>query len=415
MEMIFGIVVIAIGWFLFNMLVSAGTRTAGAAVKAAVGKGTFSENMDLAFKGMAPMEARFSNARFGENGDGPSYKAIEVKGLFSVTGTRQVAFVTSVFDATDGKWAPVLGAIEMFQEPETIAYQHLSEIGKVSSDQGFISWTRVGAVVPELLQPPYSGARKFIAVLRLVDLDKPSSILLGQRDKTDRSILWETSLEFVHTVTDKGYTEATEHRDQARALSIKIGMAVAMADGSLDDSEGEVLKGWIFRAISPFSDEKRERVKNLYNQAMSDAFELAKTGELSLSRLTGELNEIAEKSARYETIELCFDIMAADGVADAEEMRVIRVVAEALDLDFDEIEQMRDRKILGLDVSVASQGSVSELLGIEKDWDADQTKKHLRVEFQKWNNRLNTLSEGEERDNAQRMLDLIAEARKSIG
>ena len=33
--------------------------------------------------------------------------------------------------------------------------------------------------------------------------------------------------------------------------------------------------------------------------------------------------------------------MAADGVADAEEMNVIRSVAEALDLDADEIEKMR--------------------------------------------------------------------------
>ena len=43
----------------------------------------------------------------------------------------------------------------------------------------------------------------------------------------------------------------------------------------------------------------------------------------------------------------------------------------------------------------------------------DRTLKHLREQFYKWNNRLSALQEGEERRNAQRMLELIAEARKT--
>ena len=42
----------------------------------------------------------------------------------------------------------------------------------------------------------------------------------------------------------------------------------------------------------------------------------------------------------------------------------------------------------------------------------EKIKKYLAVEFAKWNNRLNTLVEGQERENAQKMLDLIAEGRK---
>jgi ABC-type proline/glycine betaine transport system substrate-binding protein len=128
--------------------------------------------------------------------------------------------------------------------------------------------------------------------------------------------------------------------------------------------------------------------------------------------LTEKLNEIAEKSTKYETVELCFDVMAADGVLHAEEMRVIRKVAEALDLDLDEIEKMQDQKIISIK---SHEGPLEETLGIEPDWGTERIKKHLRDEFQKWNNRLNTLPEGEERDNAQRMLDLISEARTKYG
>lgn len=415
MEAIGGMILIFIGWMVFRFILSAGAKTVGAATKAAVGKGTFSENMELSFKGMGNMELRFADGRLGENNDGPAFKAIEVKGLFPVNATRHVSFVTSVFDKTDGEFEPVLCPIEVFQEPGSVVYQHTSEIGQVTPDQGFVQWSRVGAVFPDLLEPPYGGHRKFVAVLRLVDDDDMPEINIGYCDTDEDGLIWQWTLEFDHYVSEKGYKEAAEHRAEAKALSVQIGMAVAMADGSLDDSEGIVLKEWISKAIAPFSDEKREQLKSLYNQSMTQAFDAAKNGELSLSALTEKLNDIAEKSVRYETIELCFDVMAADGVVEAEEMRVIRKVAEVLELDFDEIEKMRDQKIIGLDTNVSHQTSVEELLGIETDWDVERIKKHLRIEFQKWNNRLNALDEGDERDNAQRMLELVADARKKYG
>lgn len=411
MEAIIGIIAVVVGWGIFRWVLSAGFRTVGAAAKATVGKGSFSENMELAFKGMGPMEVQFNHTRLGEDGKGAIAKAIEVKGLFPVNTSRNVGFVTSVLDKTGENYEPVLSPIEMFQEPYSVVYQSSVEIGVVSPSQGFVGWTRVGVVLPEILTPPFAGKRNFVAVLRLVDLDDMPEIVNGYSDSDGSGLLWQRVLEFEYSVEGKGYKEAAEHRDRARALSVEIGMAVAMADGSLDDREGETLKNWIIKFISPFSDEKRDHLRELYNEAMKQAYSAAKSGNLSLSELTKELNDIAENSTKYDTIELCFDVMAADGVADAEELKVIRKVADALNLDFDEIEKMRDQKIIGLDTSVSNQASIEDILGIEPDWSQERIKRHLRTEFQKWNNRINTLSEGEERDNAQRMLDLIAEAR----
>ena len=148
---------------------------------------------------------------------------------------------------------------------------------------------------------------------------------------------------------------------------------------------------------------------------MKVAHAAAKDGDLSLSELTAELNEIADMSSKYETMELCFDVMAADGIADAEELKIIRKVADALELDFDEIEKMRDHKLVGLETNLGEQANIEDILGIEADWSEAQIKKHLLTEFTKWNNRLNALSEGDERNNAQQMLDLVAEARKKYG
>ena len=115
-----------------------------------------------------------------------------------------------------------------------------------------------------------------------------------------------------------------------------------MSDGSLDDSEGEILKNWIVREVSPYSDDKQKPLKKMFNDALKEGFAQAQSGNLSLSPLVERLSEIGEKKTKYDAIELCFDVMAADGVADPEEMAVIRKVADALDLDMDEIEKMRE-------------------------------------------------------------------------
>ena len=67
--------------------------------------------------------------------------------------------------------------------------------------------------------------------------------------------------------------------------------------------------------------------------------------------------------------------------------------------------------LVGMELSM-EQASIETILNIEPNWSNEKIKKQLAVEFAKWNNRLNTLAEGQERENAQKMLDLIAEGRK---
>ena len=304
------------------------------------------------------MEARIVDTTLGDFVNAP-VKAIEVKGRFPVNTIRHVAFVTSIFDETSGELEPVLSTIDMYQEPDSTVYQHTIKVGQaVSPEQGFGHWTQAGRIIPNILQPPVGGARRLFAILRLVDIDDMPVIKHGSHEPDDAGILWRAVLKFALTFVEKGYEEAAEHRDHARELSVRIGMAVAMADGTLDDSEGETLKEWILKTISPYADEKREHLNALYNGAMKDAHSLAKNGELRLGEITRELNEIAEQATKYETVELCFKVLAADGVVHPEELKVINEVAEALDLDFDQIEKMRDQTIVNLGAHIDSQASI---------------------------------------------------------
>jgi len=80
-----------------------------------------------------------------------------------------------------------------------------------------------------------------------------------------------------------------------------------------------------------------------------------------------------------------------------------------------EIESMREQVTLNLSSSLSGEEGLEALVGLDASWSNDQKKKHLRTEFQKWSNRINALSEGDEKANAQSMLDNIAILRKKYG
>ena len=73
---------------------------------------------------------------------------------------------------------------------------------------------------------------------------------------------------------------------------------------------------------------------------------------------------------------------------------------------------MKDQRLIKLDPSSSSNSGLEEILDINPEWGNEQINKHILTQYGKWNGRLNSLSEGIERENAQKMLDLIAEARR---
>jgi hypothetical protein len=222
-------------------------------------------------------------------------------------------------------------------------------------------------------------------------------------------------LPFEHAANVQGYREAAELRDKARLIAVQIAMTIAMWDGSLGDREGEALRQWIKKVLSGRSIESQDALKSDFNRAMKTAYQRIKDGDLSLSELTDRLNDIGDDAIKYEATELCFDVLASSAFQSSDKARVIDLVAKSLRLDAKEVERIRDIKIVGFLTELSRQVRIEDLLGISSQWSANEIKRHLRAEFQKWNNRINTLPEGDERENAQRMLDAISEARSKYG
>jgi hypothetical protein len=395
------------------LAIAYGAKAIRAAGRAALGKGTLADNLEVAFKGMGPLDVRLTEEPISNEPGAPKIRAIEVKGLAPVHRRRRVAFATSVLDATSEALEPVPSLLDAFQEPNTRAYQHLTEVGYMEPGMGLVGWVRVGVVLPQILEPPFGGTRKFAVVLRLIDLDSPPNITGGFAPDHD-GLIWLQRRDFAYAYEGKGYRELELQRDEARNICIQMGVFIAMIDRQLSTAEGEVLKGWIQKVLTTASGDRRELLRSKLNKSMKEGYASAKNGKLSLPALTYRLKEIDDKASKYEAIELCYDVLGANDKSDSEAARIIDLTARVLELDLSELERIRDLRLVG-SAKLEAGHDIEDLIGIDRAWDRERKKKHLRAEFQKWNNRITTLPEGPERENAQKMLDAVSEARRKYG
>lgn len=329
-------------------------------------------------------------------GDELPMMEIEGNGFFPIQQDMDVTFVTHVFDKTTGKKLPVHTLLQDFRRKNSQEFEFTREFGLLTPSHHTVDWVSLGAIPLGLIIPPYSGRRRLVASIHI-------------RSKSD---VWKDELEFVYEFKQKGYIEIVADRDKGRLLALQLGMVVAGSDGQYAKVEGQIIKGWILKQLDALPEKDRAEQKKIFNDTVKESFIKISEGSLSLSVITQELNRIDDLSLKYEAIDLCFKVLAADGKVNPSEMAIIKKVSDVLELNAEEVGKIKDRAILNLDMTNDATLDIEDLLGIQKNWDNTRKKRHLREQFQKWNNRLNILTAGSERDNAQRMLDATAEARK---
>ncbi len=360
----------------------------------------------------SPFEVRLEDVQVESKDRSIPAKEVQARGSFPFKEEKNAAAWISIMDEATGKAQPVLCVIEHFQENDSRAYFMKCEFGVVASHYTIPEWARIGIAFPEILRPPYGGQRDLTVMVRVVDLSDPPVVKRGFLRSGDSGVLWRRKLKFTHHFKEKGYQEVAKHRFEGQILTLKIAMAVALSDGSLHEQEGLLLKKWIKQSITPFSGEREADMKEKFNRTLQESYAEAKRGSLDLEALAGRLNDIGEIGSKYQALEFSADIMAADGVAHTGEIEALNNLAELLGLDMKRVAEILDTRLIELDPTVTGGANAETLVGIKSGWPEERIKKHLSTEFSKWNNRLNTLPEGKERDNAQRMLDLIAGVRK---
>jgi tellurite resistance protein len=406
-DKIFGGLMELVIFFLLWFFGGAIFKSVTAAGKSVVTGKPFNES----FSGFPAFGVRLVKDKISKTDSETDFMAIQMRGKIPVNRHGNLGFLVTMFDATDDGYKPIISYLEFLQEDDYQFYKSYTEFGDFEPGSGFTDWVRVAGFFPKMLQAPRSGKRDLKILLQIVDSENPPVTKYGFLLNKETSI-WSKELNYIYDFEEKGYEESAEHREEAQTIAVKIGVAVALADGSLDDSEGHVIREWIKRAISGYSDERKEQLKDIYNKAFKSAYSAHNSGKLSMSDLSSRLNKIGEKKIKFDAIDLAYQVMSADGVADPEELKLIRILGDSLELDLDEVEQIRSSHMINLQDAFSEDDSLQQLLGIGPSWDKDRIKRHLASEFQKWNGRYNSLPEGAERESAQNMLNSIGKARK---
>jgi uncharacterized tellurite resistance protein B-like protein len=208
-----------------------------------------------------------------------------------------------------------------------------------------------------------------------------------------------------------GYVDAGENSEIAQALGIKLAVSMSMVDGELHESEGFAIKNWIQKYLGDFEGNRREQVKSTMNGALEEAYKEATTTGIDREPLLLELTEVGTKIDHYETLELLMDIMVADNEAHASELAFVNHVGSALGVSTQEIQRMKDLRLIDNDQMVITKINVEQVLGIDPDtMTRAEICQKLEQEFLSWNSRIQSLDTLEEREKAQNMINLISQA-----
>lgn len=293
----------------------------------------------------APFEIR---ARAMQGADGQDVFAIEGRGALPAAGAGGLGIAISLLDVTETPMdKPVHAVAKAFQEEGTTAFQFRDETMLVSGEV-HDDWFALCTVAPAVIVAPRQGRRELSAVARLYDVAAAPHIELGRARQSDPAILRVCTAGLVHMFPGQGYEDSAEERDQVLPLTVRLAVAVGMADGGMAEGETAVVERWLGRQFASLGGRRRRLMEKACGEALSEALAQAARGRLSLADTTARINAIADLPMKYEAIGLCLDVMAADGVADRAELSTIRQLAGALELDFDTYERLKNRRVAAL-------------------------------------------------------------------
>ena len=355
---------------------------------------------------MGRFEIRAAQVMRGKNKDLRAI-TIEGRGLLPVYRSMQIQFVTWAEDITDdSSGEPVLCSISDFQHHEHPTFQNVQDAGSLSPNQGFSDWTELGVAPIDALTFPRSGSRNIRFYCYMTEKTSPSL----------RKSLLGDSCNIRITNQETGYKEWKDKRMEALTLSLRLGIAMAHADGEFSRSEAAAIKNWLKERIDRLDDEDQPAAKEKLNSAMTSAVAEAGARSLNVASAASSLRSSPVKNATYDALELCTIIMAADGVIDQAEMGLLREIGKQLGIPAQDIQGLTDKHTPEAATS-GNDGELSDelLVGLDPKLPPAEAKRKLREIFARYNSMLTTERDPFKRQRYQDCIDAVARLRKKYG
>ena len=200
----------------------------------------------------------------------------------------------------------------------------------------------------------------------------------------------------------------TTNINNPNLLLIEIGVAVAFIDGNLSEEEGTALKDWMTKTYK--YDGNSSGSKQLFNETFSDAIKAAKAGNLDIQDICRLLNKKGTKELNKEAFRFAYEIMGADGEIHKNEVKMIKLLEKNLQITADDVTRIRDKFLIK--TIIKKDFKIVNLLGLDISASSRTICRELTKEFSKWNALINQVKTKKERDNIQKLLELLGEARE---
>ena len=198
-------------------------------------------------------------------------------------------------------------------------------------------------------------------------------------------------------------------------IGIKLAMSIAMADGKLHKSEAVVINKYMKSVINSDKYYDSDDFKNSLNNSLVSAKQLSDKNQLKTTPLCKVAANSFDEQHQFQTLQLCLDVMTADGKASRQELVEVDKIADKIgiyngseNIDF---VSLRDKALIQLKPSNAIKGdTLDEKLGIKKGWSKKKKRKFIVENYTKWNGRMAIAKNGREKKNIENFLELLSEA-----
>ncbi len=314
---------------------------------------------------------------------------------------RDTILQITILDVTDQESDPKIIKAKVPQwsspdRPDPSEFSYKAELGKLPQEVTVLSeWTTVAQLRFDWLLFPRKGNRNLQFIT--------SVLSTGSGHELARA-----KCTFICDNPCFGYLNLQENIERTNILAVALAFGVSAADNKLYDCEVELIKNWARDNILENSDQVSEKDEHKLNKALENTIDFFRSGnKLDTSEICEEIVTIAPVAQRYDILELCLYVARAKGSAAAEELALLKDMADWLEVDPERFRIMMD-KVLPVDMHEVRD--VEAILGITSDMSKDRVRTHLNKEYSKWNSRV-TNADPDIQTQADQMLKLIAEAR----
>jgi hypothetical protein len=353
------------------------------------------------------------------DGEAMEVLAISMKGIVPSACSESCVGILQIY--CEGKLVQSL--YPDFQEMGTLAFEH-----RIDTDDGPLifaedlywdNWVSLTSIPAFALLPPRGGDQSITLKLSLASF--PVGEITQDNFPSFKNGRMNSSCQVMYSVNSRpirvsfearsGYLDVEEGASHSAVEAIRLGMAMAKIDGSISPLEAGIIKKWAKKHSASSSNPREE--KNKINSALRQAVSDANSGNLTVESSLHELNDVGSRVSRMAALELCSEILAADGDADPAELKLFYKMIKVLDVDEKEARAFLEKHIASGSIEVTNAAANYQILGISLDMSQQEIKKILTSEFRKWSGR-SSHTDKKIKDQASSMLMLIGKARSEL-